>query len=193
MTDATRCEVCGRTLTQNDVGIHKRLVNRGAVTFRCRHCLAVDFDCDVARIDAQIRRFRATGCQLFAPLPVGYEWSPWQLSLREALAAHGIEKPVDNWPDELLPALTEGFAVGLYETVGVHFGGIAAKAEGLPAELPQLVAARYAALTGIEKPVDGAGRRITLCAASTAPDTLSLFGGVRNAYCLIPEVKEDAQ
>ena len=65
------CMTCGRPLEQNDIGIHKRLVNRAATEYMCRWCLADYFRCDVVRIEAQIRRFQAAGCTLFTPLAEG--------------------------------------------------------------------------------------------------------------------------
>ena len=62
------CMKCDRELSQDDIGAHKRLVSRAAAAYMCRYCLADYFGCDVARIEAQIRRFRANGCTLFSPL-----------------------------------------------------------------------------------------------------------------------------
>ena len=62
------CMKCGRELSQDDIGAHKRLVSRAATEYMCRHCLAEYFSCSVARIEAQIQRFRAAGCTLFTPL-----------------------------------------------------------------------------------------------------------------------------
>lgn len=62
------CMKCDRELSQNDIGAHKRLVNRAATAYMCRYCLAEYFGCSVARIEAQIQRFRAAGCTLFTPL-----------------------------------------------------------------------------------------------------------------------------
>ena len=61
------CKQCGRGLTGDEVGIYKRMVNRGATEFLCKACLAAHFGCTVAQIDEKIEHFRAMGCALFAP------------------------------------------------------------------------------------------------------------------------------
>lgn len=61
------CKNCHRRLTGDEVGIHKRLVNRGAKEFLCKTCLAAYFGCTEAQIDEKIEYFRAMGCTLFTP------------------------------------------------------------------------------------------------------------------------------
>ncbi len=61
------CMKCGRDLTADEVGIYKRLVNRGATTYLCKACLSAHFGCTQTQIDEKIEHFRAMGCTLFAP------------------------------------------------------------------------------------------------------------------------------
>ena len=61
------CYQCGRRLTADEIGAHKKLVNRGAETFLCKACLAARFRVSEALIDEKIRQFKAMGCTLFAP------------------------------------------------------------------------------------------------------------------------------
>ena len=61
------CQRCGKELTFNEIGAHKKLVNRGAETFLCKACLAAKFRVSEALIDEKIRQFKAMGCTLFAP------------------------------------------------------------------------------------------------------------------------------
>jgi hypothetical protein len=61
------CEQCGAPLDGDDIGIYKKLINRGATTFCCRPCLAERLHCSTELLDEKIRRFRAEGCTLFAP------------------------------------------------------------------------------------------------------------------------------
>lgn len=37
------CFKCGRRLTVNEIGLHKRLINRGAEEYMCKACLAKHF------------------------------------------------------------------------------------------------------------------------------------------------------
>ena len=38
--DVSRCLRCGRTLEPDDVGAHRKLIDRGATAFICVRCLA---------------------------------------------------------------------------------------------------------------------------------------------------------
>ena len=52
----SRCVKCGKELSPIDVGLSKKLINRGATEFLCKACL-----------DEKVRAFRAAGCVLFPP------------------------------------------------------------------------------------------------------------------------------
>lgn len=60
------CVKCGRTLTGDEIGLTKKLVNRGATEFMCIECLAAAFDMARESLEAMIERFRESGCMLFA-------------------------------------------------------------------------------------------------------------------------------
>lgn len=62
------CYQCGKELTQNEIGAHKKLVNRGAEEFLCKHCLAEKFRVTPELIDEKIRQFKQQGCTLFINL-----------------------------------------------------------------------------------------------------------------------------
>lgn len=64
---ADTCRNCGRELTADEIGIYKRMVNRGAADFLCASCLAAHFKIDEALVYEKIEHFRAMGCTLFAP------------------------------------------------------------------------------------------------------------------------------
>ncbi len=64
-----RCKNCGRTLTGDEIGLYRKLVNRGADTYLCKACLADHFSCDTALLDEKIAQFRAMGCILFTAQP----------------------------------------------------------------------------------------------------------------------------
>ena len=38
------CKICGTELTRDEIGLTKKLINRGAIEFLCISCLAKKFD-----------------------------------------------------------------------------------------------------------------------------------------------------
>ena len=60
-----KCAVCQKTLTRDEIGITKKLINRGAESFLCKECLARRFKIEVSDIDRLIENFRRDGCSLF--------------------------------------------------------------------------------------------------------------------------------
>ncbi len=60
-----RCIICGRELTSDEIGLHKKLVNRGATEHECITCLAAHFRCTEQRLREKIEEFREQGCTLF--------------------------------------------------------------------------------------------------------------------------------
>ena len=48
------CIRCGRSLTGNEIGAHKKFVNRGSTEFFCRDCLAAYLDVEPELIDQKI-------------------------------------------------------------------------------------------------------------------------------------------
>ena len=63
------CMQCGADLSQDEIGLHKKLVNRASVSFCCIHCLAKKFQVPVEELRDMIERFRRTGCLLFVQPP----------------------------------------------------------------------------------------------------------------------------
>lgn len=59
------CITCGKEVTKDEIGITKKLVNRGAEEFYCKECLAKRFRMEVKDVDILIEHFRADGCTLF--------------------------------------------------------------------------------------------------------------------------------
>ena len=59
------CTRCGRVLDRNDIGFHKKMINRGAQSFCCIDCLCAHFGLTRARAEEMIAQFRQSGCTLF--------------------------------------------------------------------------------------------------------------------------------
>lgn len=59
------CALCGAKLTRDEIGLYKKLVNRGATTFHCKTCLCEEFHMTPKQADDMIANFRAQGCVLF--------------------------------------------------------------------------------------------------------------------------------
>ena len=63
------CYQCGRELSGDEIGLHKKMINRGAEEFLCIDCLSELTGLKVETLRAKIEQFRAMGCTLFAPVP----------------------------------------------------------------------------------------------------------------------------
>lgn len=59
------CIKCGKALSGNDVGLTKKLINRGSTEFMCIDCLAEKFNCSRELLEKKIEQFKASGCTLF--------------------------------------------------------------------------------------------------------------------------------
>ena len=60
-----KCMKCGRVLTYDETGIHKKMINRGATEFFCLTCLAKETGSTEERLRERIEHFRKQGCLLF--------------------------------------------------------------------------------------------------------------------------------
>lgn len=61
----TQCKNCGRELNSDDIGLTKKLINRGAEEFFCIDCLAEKFGCTTQLLEKKIEQFKKNGCSLF--------------------------------------------------------------------------------------------------------------------------------
>ena len=59
------CTKCNKELEYEDIGLHKRLIDRTATEFMCVSCLAERFNLPESDLYAMIERFRKAGCTLF--------------------------------------------------------------------------------------------------------------------------------
>ena len=61
------CISCEKELTRDDIGFHKKMVNRGATEFMCIDCLCDYFGLTHEKAMEMIDRFKEMGCSLFVP------------------------------------------------------------------------------------------------------------------------------
>ena len=59
------CMQCGKELTHNEIGAHRKFINRGAEQFYCTQGLAAHLGVTRERIDEKIELFKRQGCTLF--------------------------------------------------------------------------------------------------------------------------------
>ena len=60
-----KCMNCQKALTHNEIGLHKKLINRGATKYMCKQCLAGYFNIPTELLDKKIEQFKEEGCTLF--------------------------------------------------------------------------------------------------------------------------------
>ncbi len=65
MAKTPRCIRCGVSLTKDDMGLTRKMINRGATGFLCIRCLAGHFQLTEDILREKIREFKAMGCTLF--------------------------------------------------------------------------------------------------------------------------------
>ncbi len=59
------CRECGSGLTRDEIGLTKKLVNRGAERFLCLKCLSEHFGVSEEALKEKIVQFKEMGCTLF--------------------------------------------------------------------------------------------------------------------------------
>lgn len=59
------CLCCGAPLSRDEVGLTKKLINRGATEFLCYGCMAAHFQVTVDDLHRKVEEFREMGCTLF--------------------------------------------------------------------------------------------------------------------------------
>ncbi len=60
-----RCIRCDKALSRDEIGLHKKLCNRGATEHLCIECLSAHFHLPVTLLKDKIEQFRKDGCTLF--------------------------------------------------------------------------------------------------------------------------------
>ena len=59
------CAKCGREIDRDEIGLTKKLINRGTTTYFCIDCLAEKFEVTREDLEKKIVEFREMGCTLF--------------------------------------------------------------------------------------------------------------------------------
>ena len=60
------CSVCGKSITRNEIGITRKLVDDGAKEYYCLSCLAGILDVTEDDLKAKIEDFKQEGCKMFS-------------------------------------------------------------------------------------------------------------------------------
>lgn len=60
-----KCIKCSKLLEKDEIGIYKKLVNRGAREFMCMACLSRHFKVDEKLIIEKAEFYKKQGCALF--------------------------------------------------------------------------------------------------------------------------------
>lgn len=59
------CKKCGRSLSRDDIGATRKLINRGATEYLCVPCLCNHFQISEDSLRKKIEEWRSYGCTLF--------------------------------------------------------------------------------------------------------------------------------
>ena len=59
------CIRCGAPVTKDEIGLTKKLINRGCTEYLCIHCLASHFQVTEDVLLSKVQEFREMGCTLF--------------------------------------------------------------------------------------------------------------------------------
>lgn len=68
MSTAKTCQYCGKDLSQNEIGLSKKLFEPETKLgrFTCLSCMAESLEVTVEDLLAKIEEFKAAGCKLFS-------------------------------------------------------------------------------------------------------------------------------
>ena len=62
------CYSCEKEIDTIDIGAHRKLIDKCAVKYLCRDCLAKELGWDRVYLDKIIQMYRERGCMLFPPI-----------------------------------------------------------------------------------------------------------------------------
>lgn len=61
----SKCFRCGAELSVDEIGVYKKLINRGAEKYLCIPCLSKELKISEEEIRRKIEQFKKAGCTLF--------------------------------------------------------------------------------------------------------------------------------
>ena len=61
-----KCTECGIHLTQDDIGLTKKLLGKTLTEYCCVHCISKRLNVSEQRLREKIEEFRKSGCTLFS-------------------------------------------------------------------------------------------------------------------------------
>ena len=59
------CKNCGKSLTYNETGMHKKLIGKTQKSFFCKSCLAEYLGVSTALLEEKQKQYLQAGCLLF--------------------------------------------------------------------------------------------------------------------------------
>lgn len=59
------CLNCKKVLSADEIGLHKKIINRGSSEYMCIDCMSKHFNVSVKMLEEKIRQFKDMGCTLF--------------------------------------------------------------------------------------------------------------------------------
>lgn len=60
------CIKCGKEVIPDEIGLTKKMINRGTNKYYCKTCLAKEFGTTEEKLDELIKEFKSQGCTLFS-------------------------------------------------------------------------------------------------------------------------------
>lgn len=61
----TLCTRCSQALSRDEIGLSRKLINRGTTSFYCFACLEDMFHIPRTKLDEMIEAYRSAGCSMF--------------------------------------------------------------------------------------------------------------------------------
>ncbi len=61
----SRCYACEKDITNDEIGLHKKLMGRNSEHFMCILCLSKEFKVTEDLLREKIKEFKEMGCTLF--------------------------------------------------------------------------------------------------------------------------------
>ena len=69
-----KCKQCGRILTKDEIGLHKKLYNRGATSYFCIDCSSQYLEIPVPLLQRKLKNLRRWDARCFFEPPGQVRW-----------------------------------------------------------------------------------------------------------------------